>query len=467
MLACFRRIPNLTYTGTSHDSETGATSVSSRIPPQPNSADDTVVDTFVRDGEATLWPIRVLAPAVAGRIAAGEVVERPASVVKELVENALDAGAGRGRVDVQGGGLHLIRVGDDGCGIPRAELRLACARHATSKLVGGELGRVRTLGFRGEALPSIADVADLELVSAAADEGVGGRLILRDGAVVTEAAAPRGRGTTVTVRHLFHNVPARLAAAARVQAETAQIGQTVRRLALAAPAVRFTLHAEGRLALETTGSGDLVTALLEVYGEALQGTLLPVGPVEVAGARLSGVVGGSEVTRPGRGTVNVVVNGRWVQPRGLLGLIEAAYRPVLPRGRHPVLALTVETAPEKVDINLHPAKVEVRLLAERAIGAALGELVRDALGRQPVMLRFQPEMGLAALDVLPRGIAEERVGYDEAPIITAGLPPLRLVRQLQGRLLLLEGTTALYLVDQHRAHERILYERLLATYGRA
>ncbi|MDQ4100156.1 MAG: DNA mismatch repair endonuclease MutL, partial [Chloroflexota bacterium] len=345
---------------------------------------------------------------------------------------------------------------------------LALQRHATSKIQNmDDLEALHTLGFRGEALPSIAAVAELELVSAIDDDGVGARLALRDGKVIVEAAAPRGRGTTVTARHLFHNVPARLAASDRVQGEVAQIAQTVRRLALAAPTVRFTLHAEGRLAVETSGSGDLATTLAEVYGDGISESLLPVGPVEVAGARLSGIVGGPELTRPGRGAVNLVVNGRWVQPRGLLGAIETAYRPVLPRGRHPVLVFLIETAPERVDINLHPSKLEVRLLAERAIGMALGELVRDALGRRPLTMKFQPEIGLAALNVRPAGVAEERLPYDdEAPIMTPGLPPLRLVGQLQNRLLLLEGPTALYLVDQHRAHERIIFERLLARYGR-
>src|SRR5688500_10767491 len=185
---------------------------------------------FAGGGES----IRVLPRAVAARIAAGEVIERPASVVKELVENALDAGAAAIRIDVQGGGLDLIRVGDDGRGIPGDQLALAVQRHATSKLHDGDLTRVRTLGFRGEALPSIAAVAELTLVRAAGDDGVGRRLTLRDGQAVAAEPAPRPRGTTVTVRGLFHNVPARLQAAGRVQNEAVQIGQTGRRLALAA-----------------------------------------------------------------------------------------------------------------------------------------------------------------------------------------------------------------------------------------
>lgn len=408
-------------------------------------------------------PIRVLPVAVSARIAAGEVVERPGSVVKELVENALDAGARAIRVDVRGGGLGLIRVGDDGGGIRAAELWLACQRHATSKLTDDPVA-VRSLGFRGEALPSIAAVAELSIVSASDARGVGWKVTLRDGRVVADEPAPRPRGTTVTVRHLFQNVPARLAASGRAQTEVSQIGQTVRRLALAAPGVRLTLAVDDRIALQTSGSGDLATALTEVYGAGLAGRLLPLGPIGVAGARAWGVVAGPEATRPGRDQVNLVVNGRWVQPPGLLRALEAAYRPVLPRGRHPVLALVIDTAPDRVDVNVHPAKLEVRLLAEREIGAALGEMVRGALGARPVPLAAHFATGVAALaqDAL---LAEETIPYDAAdPIVTPGLPPLRLVGQVQDRLLLLEGPSGLYLVDQHRAHERILFERLAAAH---
>jgi DNA mismatch repair protein MutL len=260
-------------------------------------------------------------------------------------------------------------------------------------------------------------------------------------------------------------MPARLAATGRAQTEIAQIGQIARRLALAAPSVRLALFVEDRLLFQTSGSGDLATTLVEVYSPSLAGSIIPLGPVEVAGARLRGVVGGPEMTRPGRGQVNLVVNGRWVQPRGLLGLLEAAYRPVLPRGRHPVAVLTVDVPPDRVDINVHPAKLEVRLLDERQIGCGLGELVRDALGPRPIPLTIGFATGVEAID-RPHAAAEEAASYDDrAPIVTSGLPPLRLIGQVQSRLILLEGEAGLYLVDQHRAHERILYERLAMQQG--
>lgn len=416
------------------------------------------------ENERTRRPIRVLPPALAARIAAGEVIERPASVVKELVENALDARARQIRIEVRGGGLTLIRVSDDGIGIPPDELPLACQRHATSKLPGDDLTQIRTLGFRGEALPSIAAVGELTLISAADDSGIGRRLTLRDGTVAVDEPAPRPRGTTVTVRRLFQNVPARLAAAARPQAEVALIGQMVRRLALAAPHVRMTLIVDERQVLQTSGSGDRATTLIELYGPALSGWLQPLGPVETAGARISGLIASPEVTRPARNQVHVIVNGRWTQPRGLLATLEAAYRPLLPRGRHPVLVLVIETEPDKVDVNIHPSKLEVRLLAEQEIGRAAGELIRTVLGQRPRSLQLLSQGDFDPLATAPL-VAEESSAYDDGPIVTPGLPPLRLIGQVQARLLLLEGSDGLYLIDQHRAHERILYERLKALHG--
>ncbi|MDR7568029.1 MAG: DNA mismatch repair endonuclease MutL, partial [Armatimonadota bacterium] len=408
-------------------------------------------------------PIRILPEHVVARIAAGEVVERPASVVKELVENALDAHARHVHVEVYDAGFGLIRVSDDGIGIPPEELWLACQRHATSKLPTDDLLSIRTLGFRGEALPSIAAVAELELVSAAGTDGMGARVVVRHGRCLLQEPAPRPRGTTATVRHLFERVPARRAAVQNPRAETAQIVQTVRRLALAAPHVAFSLSVDRRPVLRTSGSGDLLTALVEVYGAGLAGRLVRLEPAEVGRARVEGFVSAAEVTRPHRADLHFVTNGRWVQPRGLMHAVEAAYRWVLPRGRHPILVVTIETAPELVDVNLHPSKLEVRLLEETAIAAGLSERIRSAIGRRPKTLG---PLTPPSFPVTPADRVEERpADWELDRIVTPSLPPLRLVEQVQDRLLLLEGPGGLYLVDQHRAHERVLYEHLRAMHA--
>ena len=448
--------------------ETDATHIETTFSVPPTLADGDVVSTAAAEHLSLAGGIRVLPVGVAAGIAAGETIERPASVVKELVENALDAGATAIRIDVRGGGLDLIRVGDNGRGIRAAELWLACQRHATSKYPAEGLDAVRTLGFRGEALPSIAGVAELDLVSATGT-GTGWRLTLRGGRVLRDEPAPRSAGTTVTVRGLFADLPARRSTftGTGVRGETTQIAATVRRLALAAPGVRFSLHVEDRLALQTSGSDDLLSTLAETHGHALSGSLVALGPVEVAGATIRGAIAGGEVSRPGRGGVTLLVNGRPVFGRGLQSALETAYRPLLPRGRHPVLLLAIEVDPRRVDVNVHPAKLEVRLRDEREIAAAMAELIRDTLGRRPLRLRWEPLAGAAALARdAETALAETPSLWDDAsPIVTPGLPPLRLIGQVAARLLLLEGDAGLYLVDQHRAHERILYERMRAAYA--
>ena len=448
--------------------ETDATHIEATFSGPPPLAGGDVVSTAAAEHLPLAGGIRVLPVGVAAGIAAGETIERPASVVKELVENALDAGATTIRIDVRGGGLDLIRVGDDGCGIRAAELWLACQRHATSKYPAEGLGAVRTLGFRGEALPSIAAVAELDLVSATGT-GTGWRLTLRGGRVLRDEPAPRPAGTTVTVRGLFADLPARRSTftGTSVRGETTQIAATVRRLALAAPGVRFSLHVEDRLALQTSGSHDLLSTLAETHGHALSGSLVALGPVEVAGATIRGAIAGAEVSRPGRAGVTLLVNGRPVSGRGLQSALETAYRPLLPRGRHPVLLLAIEVDPRRVDVNVHPAKLEVRLRDEREIAAAMAELVQDTLGRRPLRLRWEPLSGAAALARDAESAVAETPGLwdDASPIVTPGLPPLRLIGQVGARLLLLEGDAGLYLVDQHRAHERILYERMRAAYA--
>lgn len=406
-------------------------------------------------------PIRVLPPALASRIAAGEVIERPASVVKELIENAIDAAARSIRLEITEAGFGRIQVIDDGIGIPPDELPLACERHATSKLLDDDLRRIRTLGFRGEALPSIAAVAELTLLSATAESRIGRRLTLRDNKIVRDEPVAHPPGTTVIVKHLFANVPVRLAAAKQKHVEAAQIVQAVRRLALAAPHVRFSVLLDGRHVLQTSGSGDLVMVMSEVYGlppESLQS----IETVEAAEVKITGVIADPSITRPGRSHLHILVNERWTQPRGVLNAIEAAYRPLLPRGRHPLLTLALTVPPEHVDVNIHPAKLEVRLHHESQIGKIAAELIRNTLGRKARTFQLA---AAAVTDPLVSStqVAEDQPPYDNRLVVTPNLPPLHILGQVQHRLILAEGPDGLYLIDQHRAHERVLYERLKAA----
>jgi DNA mismatch repair protein MutL len=456
-------------------------------------------------------PIRPLPPRAAERIAAGEVIERPASVVKELVENALDAGATSIRVEIRGGGLRLVRVVDDGCGIPADEIPLAFQRHATSKIRGVEdLAHLATLGFRGEALASIAAVAEVDLLTAADSSGLGTEATVRGGSIVACVPRPRQRGTTVTVRYLFQNVPARLKFVANARGELAAITAVVQRYALAYPEVRFTLVVEGRQTLRTSGRG-LAATLPEVFGAAVAEALRALPPLAVGEACLSGYLSARHVTRPTRGGIVLLVNRRWVEARALLQALEAAYRPLLPRGRHPIAVLSCTLPPHAVDVNVHPAKTEVKLLHGAELAEALGRWVREALGRSAAQPAADLELGLSLVsrhgtlrdpDGAPasRRVAEEPAppleGWEPLPpaalprgerkpgllpfspggeqgggqgrLAGAGsLPPLRLVAQVQQALLLCEGPEGLYLIDQHRAHERVLYERLRARHGPA
>jgi DNA mismatch repair protein MutL len=252
---------------------------------------------------------------------------------------------------------------------------------------------------------------------------------------------------------------------AGARGETAALSSVLRRLALAAPHVRLALHGEDRIVLQTTGSGNLATTLGEVYGQELLDFLTPFGPLDCQGASVSGAVTGADMTRPGRSGVTILVNGRPVNGKGLQSALEASYRPLLPRGRHPVLVLAIGIDTRRVDVNVHPGKLEVRLRGERAIAAGAAELVRDSLGRRPLTLRWEPLTGADALrrDAANAVNEDAPVWDDAALIVTPELPPLRLIGQVAARLLLLEGEAGVYLIDQHRAHERILYERMRAA----
>ena len=321
-------------------------------------------------------PIRLLPPQVADAIAAGEVVERPAAAVKELCENALDAGATRVDVDLEAGGLVRIVVADDGAGIPGDQLQLAVARHATSKLeTVGDLARVRSLGFRGEALASIAAVSDLRITSRTSGEEGAWLLHSRAGEVLERRAAARAPGTTVEVCDLFHNTPARLAFLRSERSESAAAVRAVSDLALTHPEVGFSCRSDDRLALRSP-AGSLSDTAAAVFGRDAGELLAVEGPGEIA---VSGLISEPRSHRGSRTGLVIVINRRRVHNRALVVAVEEAYAGLLPVGRHPFGVVEVTLDPAMVDVNVHPTKREVRLREEGRVFTAVQHACWSAL----------------------------------------------------------------------------------------
>ena len=432
-------------------------------------------------------PIRVLTPQEAARIAAGEVIERPASIAKELIENALDAGARQITVEARQGGITFLRVSDDGEGLAPDELRLAFERHATSKLrTEAELWRIETLGFRGEALPSIAAAADVEFVSRPAGALVAGRVVLRDGEVVHQGSAGSPPGTRVTVQRLFRRQPARLKFLRSPAAEAGQIATVVTQYALAYPEVRFTLRADSKTPLTTPGNGDLRDAAAAVYSAELAAELLPLADQPRDGAQVLGLVGSPALSRANRSYISLFVNRRWIRHRALTFAISEAYQGMLPVGRFPVAIVEVRLPLQEVDVNVHPTKVEVRFRDERAIFAAVQRAVRRTLSQRARIPGLDVSGALFAADnglpeqtsvaggerparltpatALPPERRRSNVASQAStqPALVDQLPLLRPVGQVSNLYVIAEGPDGMYLVDQHAAHERVLYERFLS-----
>jgi DNA mismatch repair protein MutL len=340
-------------------------------------------------------PIRQLAPDVAAKIAAGEVVERPASVVKELIENSIDAGATQIRVDLVHGGLQLIRVTDNGCGIAPEELLLALARHATSKVSQiDDLEHIRSLGFRGEALASIASVADVTLVSRQHEAEQGAQISASNGQISSATVAASPEGTMLTVRNLFSAVPARLKFLKSRNTEVSHCHHLLEQYALAYPEIRFSVTSDGRQIFATPGDGQLASALIEVYGLQIAQQMVPIvgqeRPDEPGYPVVSGYTSRPACYKSTRQHISFFVNRRWVMSRMLTAAVEEAYHSLLLTGRHPISVVNIQLDPALLDVNVHPAKTEIRFLKERRVFAAILRAVRAALLEEPQMPQWQP-----------------------------------------------------------------------------
>ena len=475
-------------------------------------------------------PIRVLSPTVAARIAAGEVIERPASVVKELVENALDAGARVVEVAIWGGGIDRILVRDDGCGIPATEIADAFERHATSKLRNEhELFAIQTLGFRGEALSAIAAAADVDFVTRPAEEPAAATARARGGRIERIGGAGAAPGTSVEVRDLFAALPARRRFLRAPAAEARAIAVVVESYALAYAGVAFRLSIDDRRVLTTDGSGELRAAFGAVHGEALASALISVegeraagvaaserdgGPDETASGRVDGLVSPPSVHRASRRLLSLFANGRAIVSRTLTHAVEEAYAGMLPVGRHPIGLLRITVPPDQIDVNVHPTKAEVRFRHERLVYAAVGAAVRDAITRAGMPDAPSPGSGWTtypapgpdgkaaawaagraviagarASDLVASGapglsfarpslemwtpgqpmggVGEAAAAQQPALPMRERLSALRALGQVESTYIVAEAADGLCLVDQHAAHERVLYEQVLQQRGTA
>jgi DNA mismatch repair protein MutL len=429
-----------------------------------------------------IMTIHLLPAEVASQIAAGEVVERPSSVVKELLENALDAGARHVTIDVEGAGQRLVEVADDGCGIPSTELALAVERHATSKLHSADdLFSIATLGFRGEAMASIGSVSRLTLTSRPAEAVMGARLRVEGGVIGTVQPIGAPVGTVARVEDLFYNVPARLKFLKADATERRQIDTSVTRYALAYPNVRFQLRQEGHPALQTTGNGDRREVLAALYGVDVARQMIEV-LAQDKNIRLNGFISPTSLTRSNRREITFFVNGRPVQDTALNAALVQGYHTLLMVGRYPLAILFIDLPPEMVDVNVHPTKAEVRFREPDRLFSAVQRSVRRALlAHTPVpdvaeQLRWTPPQKEASrwheIDPAWEMSLEKGASGAAAPSISAPLAPkalspiLRLIGQIASTYLVAEGPDGLYLIDQHAAHERVLFERMLAQHGK-
>lgn len=421
--------------------------------------------------------IKLLDPKVVSLIAAGEVVERPASVVKELVENSLDAGSSQISVEAKGGGVGLLRVTDNGSGIPAEELELAFKRYATSKIGNLEdLKSISSLGFRGEALPSIAAVAEVDIVTCTAGESAGNYLNLRDGVIVARGSQGRSQGTTITVRNLFGKVPARLKFLKSSATENSHIANVISQYALAFPAVKFTLFIDSRAALRTPGSGQLIDSVTQLYGLEIARNMLEIGSGDsdwesgIAASSLSvtGMVGSPAVSRSNRNCLSFFVNRRWISSRLLAWAVEEAYHGMLMQRKHPVAIINISLPAEEVDVNVHPTKTEVKFQNEHAVFGAVQKVVRRALIElapvpkiEEVATAYRAPSGTRPLlSTSPSGGDNPKTlpAIPRTPAVS--LPVLRILGQLLSSYIIAEGPDGLFLIDQHAAHERILLEKI-------
>lgn len=450
--------------------------------------------------------IQIMDEQLANKIAAGEVVERPASVVKELVENAIDAHSTIIEVSVKEGGLDEIKVVDNGEGMDREDALLSLARHASSKLTSEQdLFRITSLGFRGEALPSIASVSNLTMQTWNGEEECGTKVFAQGGEIIEVSDAPLRQGTMMEIKELFYNTPARYKYVKSTHTEISHIADYINRLALANPQIAFSLKHNGRQLLKTNGNGELLAVIAEIYGRQTAHKMIPIS-LEHIDFQVEGYLAKPEVTRANRQYISILINGRYVKNTGLSQMVQRAYHTMLPLHRFPIAILNIKLDPSLVDVNVHPAKLEVRISKERELIEWLEEELANILRSkqtipQPVPQRNKqapPKINTYVQESMELQLPKANVSvvkektypdklYDEAedmvaePVLLteqtimkveqkpsegsndleqrlAEIPLLHPLGQLHGTYILAQNEHGLYMIDQHAAQERIWYE---------
>ncbi len=437
--------------------------------------------------------IRLLDEDTINKIAAGEVIERPASAVKELVENSIDAGATKILIEVEEGGKSLIKVTDDGCGIEAEDLPLAFQKHATSKITGAkDLERIETLGFRGEALASIASVArSIEVYTKTRSASTGTYLRIEGGRIVEKKEIGYPMGTSISVRELFYNVPARRKHLKSRDAELVHIVDAVTEMAIINYGISFELFSGKRTLFKSSRSSSWDGVLLKIFDLKTMKGMMPFN-AEGRGWRLNGAAGDPLSTRSSPDRIFVYVNGRPVYSRALTAALRDAYRSIIPTGRSPIAVLSLEIGPELVDVNVHPTKREIRLLREEEISSAITEAVSNALRTKSEAepLKETPRVEMPEMQgtvmiqsseqkTLPLEIVGEGVETSvatEVPVdsdvldatyalVTPAVPQIKILGQVKKLYILAESDQGMLIIDQHAAAERIRFERLKALYS--
>ena len=436
--------------------------------------------------------IKMMPEDVSAKIAAGEVIENPASVIKELVENSIDANSKEIVVEIVDGGTKFMKVSDDGVGISKNQVGLAFQRFATSKIIDWEnFDNIATLGFRGEALPSISSVAEVDMMTKTKVEEFGVKFQIKNGVVENKNAVGLSIGTSIEVRNLFAELPARRKFLNGISTESSRISVVLNNYALAYPSIKFRFISNGKQIFATNGSGDLREVVLTLLGLKVAESMLEVEPQAIentSGIKVTGLIGSTEIHRKTRKNMYVFVNGRWINNRAFSYTLQQAYKGFLPDGVFPVMIINISVPFDKVDVNVHPSKKEVRFVAEKDITGLVQKIIRDVLvNRNPVPIINSYSGGNQKFPVA--GFTKKYPSsFDKNTVLSSSdtefnstslfegdplfqeeiykgsirklLPILRPIGQMNLTYVISEGPDGLYLIDQHAAHERVLYEKV-------